>query len=310
MSGTVAFLCFFLTYAIIYAILGLGLNIQWGFTGLINFGIAGFFAVGAYTSAILTGTPSAYQLGGFDLPLPIGLLAAMVACGILALFLGIPVIRLREDYLAIVTIGFAEIIRLAILTEESLTKGPYGMGVVKPYVDQIPLKFYNLFFLGLSFFFLILVYVAVERGIRSPWGRVLRTIREDERVALAVGKNVNNYKMQSLILGSMIVGLAGGLFAHFLNFITPDHFLPMETFLVWVIVMGGGSGNNLGVLLGALVIRGFWEGMMFLTDILPAGVNVGPIRLFVIGLFLILIIMFRPEGILGERKEVSDILGG
>jgi len=308
MSGPVGFLVFFLTYAVVYAILAIGLNIQWGFTGLVNFGVAGFFAVGAYISAFMTGGPSPYHLGGFGLPFPIALLIAMVVSGLFALILGIPVIRLREDYLAIVTIGFAEIVRLVIVTERNITKGPYGMGVIKPYKDIVPSAFYGLFYLLVSLAILAIIYLAIERAVGSPWGRVLRTIREDERVALALGKNVNFFKLQVLILGSMIFGLAGAVFGHFFNFITPNHFLPMETFLVWVMVMAGGSGNNLGVLIGALAVRGLWEGMMFLSDVLPQGVQVGAVRLAVIGLLLVLVIMLKPEGILGERKTASDIL--
>lgn len=308
MSGPVGFLIFFLTYAVVYAILAIGLNIQWGFAGLVNFGVAGFFAVGAYISAFLSGAPSPYQLGGFGIPFPLALLVAMVVSGLFALILGIPVIRLREDYLAIVTIGFAEIVRLIIVTERSVTKGPYGMGVIKPYKDLVPSSFYGLFYLGISLVVLVILYLIIQRAVRSPWGRVLRTIREDERVALALGKNVNGFKLQVLVLGSMIFGLGGAVFAHFFNFITPNHFLPMETFLVWVMVMAGGSGNNLGVVIGALAVRGLWEGMMFLSDVLPSGVQVGAIRLAVIGLLLVLVVMLKPEGILGERKTASDIL--
>ncbi|MFP3953093.1 MAG: branched-chain amino acid ABC transporter permease [Candidatus Acetothermia bacterium] len=309
MSGSVGFLIFFLTYAIVYGILAIGLNIQWGFTGLVNFGVAGFFAVGAYVAAFITGAPSQYHLGGFGLPFPVGLLVATVVSGIFALILGFPVIRLREDYLAIVTIGFAEIVRLVIVTERHITKGPYGMGVIKPYDDMVPASFYGLFYLGIAIAVLLVLYLAMERAVRSPWGRALRTIREDERVAVAFGKNVNSFKLQVLVLGSMIFGLAGAVFGHFFNFITPDHFLPMETFLVWVMVMAGGSGNNLGVLFGALAIRGLWEGMMFLSDVLPTGIQIGAVRLAVIGLLLVLVVMVKPEGVLGEKKTASDILG-
>lgn len=308
MSGPVGFLIYFLSYALVYAILAIGLNIQWGFTGLVNFGVAGFFAVGAYVSAFMTGSPSPYHLGGFGIPFPLALLIAMVVSGLFALILGIPVIRLREDYLAIVTIGFAEIVRLVIVTERNITKGPYGMGVIKPYKDLVPSNFYGLFYLGISFLVLGLVYLAIKKAVSSPWGRILRTIREDERVALALGKNVNWFKLQVLVLGSMIFGLGGAVFAHFFNFITPNHFLPLYTFLVWVMVMAGGSGNTLGVIVGALAIRGVWDGMMFLSDILPQGVQVGAIRLAVIGLILVLVIMLKPEGILGEKKTASDIL--
>lgn len=308
MSGPVGFLIFFLTYAVVYAILAIGLNIQWGFTGLVNFGVAGFFAVGAYVSAFMSGSPSPYHLGGFGIPFPFALVIAMIVSGLFALILGIPVVRLREDYLAIVTIGFAEIVRLIIVTERNITKGPYGMGVIKPYKEVISSPMYGLFYLAISLAILGILYLAIARAVGSPWGRVLRTIREDERVALVLGKNVNWFKLQVLVLGSMIFGLGGAVFAHFFNFITPNHFLPMETFLVWVMVMAGGSGNNLGVIIGALAVRGLWEGMMFLSDVLPQGVQIGAVRLGVIGLLLVLVIMVKPEGILGERKTASDIL--
>src|SRR5919109_1643660 len=171
----------------IYAVFALGLNVQWGYTGLFNIGIAGFFAVGAYTSALLTtpmpeGVYAAYvqQLVGLNLPFPLGLVGAALVAGSLGLIIGIPTLRLREDYLAIATIGIAESIRLIFNNESWLANGPPGLtGLPQPPRSWGEPQHYHYLYLGLVILAVVVVYWAIERGIRSPWGRVLRAIRED-----------------------------------------------------------------------------------------------------------------------------------
>ncbi|MFQ5521564.1 MAG: branched-chain amino acid ABC transporter permease, partial [Candidatus Methylomirabilia bacterium] len=155
------------------------------------------------------------------------------------------------------------------------------------------------------------VYLAIERGIRSPWGRVLRAIREDEDATAMLGKNIFGFKMQALVLGAVIMGMGGALYAHYARAISPEVFDPLfATFIVWIMVMLGGSGNNKGVLLGAFVVWGIWTGTTFLTDLLPAVLQSRApyIRFLFIGGLLVLILFFRPQGLLGEEKLVSRLM--
>ena len=303
------FAVFFLTLVGIYGILALGLNVQWGMTGLFNIGIAGFFAIGAYTSAILTAPGSADYLGGFGLPMPVGLLAGMVLSGAIALLIGLVTLNLREDYLAIATIGIAEIIRLALKNEEWLTNGVRGIaGIPRPFAGwfEDPTGVTNLLVVILV---IVMVYVALERGRQSPWGRVMRAIREREVAVMAAGKDIVRFRLESFVLGSVIMGLAGGLYAHFFGFVSPEAFDPMyTTFLIWVMLIAGGSGNNRGALLGALAIWTIWAGTEYLTNKFAPPeflTRAATIRMLLVGLLLEVILLTRPEGLLPESHFVS-----
>jgi branched-chain amino acid transport system permease protein len=285
-------------------VVALGLNMQWGMTGLFNIGIAAFFAIGAYTTGILTTPPSPNHLGGFGLPFPIGMAAAMVTSGILALLVGLVTLRLRADYLAISTIGLAELVRLALKNEDWLTNGVRGMpGIPRPLGQTLGADF-NLFYLALVLVLLAVFYWLCERARKAPWGRVLRALREDEEAAEAIGKNVVSFRLQSFIVGSSIMGLAGALYAHFFGFISPETFEPMQTtFLIWVMLIAGGSGNNRGAILGAFVIWGVFSATEFLTRLLPPDMitQAGHIRILLVGLLLCIILVVRPEGMLSEE---------
>jgi branched-chain amino acid transport system permease protein len=304
LGSALSYTVFFLILALIYAILSLGLNLQWGYTGLFNIGIAGFFAVGAYTSAILTTAPTTDHLGGFNLPFAVGLVAAALVSGLVAFLVGLPTLRLKEDFLAIATIGIAEIFRLIFTNEAWLTYGPRGIsGIPKPMADRISFD-YNYFYLMLMLAAVIFIALFLQRMVTSPWGRVLKAIREDETVAMALGKNVFRYKMESLIIGSMIMGVAGGLYAHFMAFINPEHFLPFHaTFIIWMMLIAGGSGSNLGAVVGALLIWGVWSGTDLITNFIPFkyAARAGAIRVIAIALILELILLLRPQGLFGEE---------
>ncbi|MCP5046104.1 MAG: branched-chain amino acid ABC transporter permease, partial [bacterium] len=157
----------------------------------------------------------------------------------------------------------------------------------------------------------VIIYLLIERAIRSPWGRVLRAIREDEVSAAMSGKDIFNFKMQSLIFGAMVMGAGGALFAHYMKAVSPDIFTPLYgTFIIWVMLIAGGSGNNKGAILGAYVIWGIWIGTQLLTDFLPYTLKARApyIRFLVIGIILEIILIYRPQGILGEEKKVSRML--
>ena len=289
-----------LLIAAIYAIFALGLNLEWGFTGLINFGHVAFLAIGAYTTVLL-------NLGG--VPILISVIASMCLAGLCGGLLGIPTLKLRADYLAIVTIGFAEIIRFSLLNEEWLTRGAMGLyGYSRPCEELIEYLHldYNTFFFLVVLLILVLCYLILEKLIKSPWGRVLKSIREDEEVPTSLGKNVFRYKIQVLVLGSMIAGLAGSLLAFYLQYINPWNFVPLVTFYAWIAVVLGGSGNNKGTVLGAFILWTFFSVTRFAQGYLPLSpTQMGALRIMIIGLLLIILMMFKPEGLLGKKEELT-----
>jgi branched-chain amino acid transport system permease protein len=318
-GGYIAYLVSLAIMAGIYAVFALGLNIQWGYTGLFNIGIAGFFAIGAYTSAMIT-TPMptgvyaqyVHQILGLNLPFVFGLLGAALVCGIVALLIGIPTLRLGEDYLAIATLGIAETVRLIFNNETWLANGPRGlMGLPQPLHNLVEPNNYNYIYLIIIVLIMVIIYLLIERAIRSPWGRVLRAIREDEVSASMSGKDIFNFKMQSLVFGAMVMGIGGALYAHYTKAISPSVFTPLYgTFIIWVMLMAGGSGNNKGAILGAYVIWGIWVGTTFLTDFMPHTLKARApyIRFLVIGVLLEFILIYRPQGLLGEEKKVSKLI--
>lgn len=424
-------------FTAIFAVFGLGLNLQWGFTGLINFGHVAFMTVGAYTTALLT-------LQG--VPLLGAALLGAIAAACLGLLIGVATLRLREDYLAIVTIGVSEMIRLIVVNEEWLTRGTFGLqrfplpladlnpglplriGMVALLTTIVGLAYWRfacwvrhlfqkvpspvlfrggmlalayvlslvllLFGVGLvssqlkatnalppailgslllvavvsvggfyvwlgnlaarrvpqwgtslgftaglicavvglvvygfsaaslyqytnnpskngllliSVGLVALFFVALEQLVRSPWGRVLKAIREDEEVAKALGKNVFAYKLQSFMLGGFLAGVAGALYAWQLTTVFPDNFQPLVTFNAWTMVVLGGAGNNVGTIIGAAVFFTYQEITRFvLRDVVPLeDARLGAFRIMVIGLLLMILMMWRPQGLLGNKDELS-----
>jgi len=314
MLDLLGYAAFFLATALTYGLICIGLNVQWGQTGLFNVGVAGFVAIGAYTSALLTTPDAPNRLGGFDLPIVFGWLAAAGTTGIAALMIGAVTLRLRADYLAITTFGIAISIHLVALNVQSLTGGPFGIAF-------IPRTFASLqndaFAFNLANFLLVavltlIVFLLVERLVRGPWGRVLRAIREDETAAAAIGKNVNVYRLQAFVLGGAIMGLAGAVQGHFIGFISPDNYLSALTFQVWAMLIVGGAGNNLGALIGAVVVWGFWSASSAMTAaVFPPDqqVRAASLQIVMIGTSLAVILVVRPRGLLGERMTVSRFVG-
>ena len=304
---------FFLATALIYGIFCLGLNLQWGQTGLFNVGVAGFAAIGAYTSALLTTPETADRFGGFDMPIAVGWLGAMAASGLAAALIGAITIRLRSDYLAIATFGVAVCIQLLALNLQGLTGGPFGIGFIpRPFASlQGDALSFNLANLALVAAMAAAVYWALERLIRGPWGRVLRGIREDEAAAIELGKNPFRYRLQAFVLGSAILGLAGAMQGHFIGFIAPENYLSPLTFQVWAMLIIGGSGNNRGAILGAIVVWGFWTlsgavvALVVPTEFQARG---AALQIVAIGVALSAVLLLRPRGLLGEVRTVSRFL--
>ena len=369
-AGILTYVSFLITNIAIYAMLGLGLNLQWGFTGLINFGVAGFVAVGAYATVVLSMT---------GLPLFVSMVAGGLVAAIFGLGLGIATLRLREDYLAIVTIGAAELVRL-VVNNESLVDGKPGAiginGFPLPLANFRPdiftrygmvLMLTGVFGLALwklghwcrrrlvsvresknkvwltavtvvgalvlvradmvttiamlnfkdnqvvngllfcSVLMAALVFLLVETLVRSPWGRVLKAIREDEEVAKALGKNVFSYKLQSLMIGGFITGIAGAFYAWQQSNVYPDNFKSDLTFNVWILMVLGGAGSNPGVAIGAAI---FWiyttltRDLSKLLPMVPTS-QIDAFRMVFIGLLLIGLMVWRPLGLLGNRDELT-----
>lgn len=313
MLDLLAYAAFFLVTALTYGIICLGLNVQWGQTGLFNVGVAGFVAIGAYTSALLTTPDVAGRFGGFGLPIWLGWIAAALLSGLAAAVIGAITLRLRADYLAITTFGIAIAIQLVALNAETLTGGPFGVGFIPRafagFEDRpIIFNLANLFLVGVI---TVLLYYGLERLVRSPWGRVLRAIREDETAAQSLGKNANLFRIQAFALGSAIMGLAGAVQAHFIGFIAPENYVSTMTFQVWAMLIIGGAGNNRGALLGAILVWGLWSvSGAFLAATVPAEyqARAAALQIVFIGVALAALLVLRPRGLLGEEKMVSRFI--
>ncbi len=290
----------------IYAILCLALNIQWGMGGLFNAGIAGFFAVGAYTSALLTTDATDKHVGGFGLPIPLGLLGAALVAGCVGWAVARICVRLKSDYLAMASIGIAEILRLIIVNEQWLTNGSLGIsGIPRPFDDFVQGRGADLVFLTVVWTIVIGVYIFAQRLHLSPWGRAMRAIRDNEASARAAGKDVERFRRQAFTMGAAIMGIAGGLSAHYFKFLSPSATEPLlVTFLVWVMLMAGGSGNNRGAILGGLAIWLLWSATEIFSNRLPPDwiTRSSYIRMLLVGLLLQVVLQRFRSGLLPEKS--------
>ncbi|MCJ7725475.1 MAG: branched-chain amino acid ABC transporter permease [Acidimicrobiia bacterium] len=302
-----------------FALSSIGLNLQFGYTGLLNFGHVASMLVGAYGMAITVDMGGSLWLG-----IPVGILCAVL----LGLLVGAPTLRLRADYLAIVTIAAGEILRLVVRSSLAapLTKGIFG---IQAFADEffalnpIPDGYYGIgrlrfdargVWVMLVGWGLVLLAIAfLRRLISSPWGRVIRAIREDEDAARSLGKNVFGYKLQSLMIGGAIGALAGMLLAIDQQNVTPDNYIPLLTFYAFTIVILGGPGTLWGPVIGSVV---FWFLFEFLDGVMTAAVvegwfgnllqssDIGPLRFALFGIGLMWLMAFRPQGIFGKREEM------
>ena len=290
----------------IYALLCLALNIQWGMGGLFNAGIAGFFAVGAYTSALLTTAASSKHVGGYDLPVIVGLVGAGVLAGIAGWIVAKICVRLKSDYLAMASIGISESLRLVIVNESWLTNGSLGIaGLPRPLDDFFQGRTLDLFYVVFVWLIVLVVYLFSQRLYDSPWGRSLRAIRDHEVSASAVGKDVEKFRVQTFVMGCAIMGIAGALAAHYFRFLSPSATDPlMITFLVWVMLMAGGSGNNIGAIMGALGIWTLWSATEIFTSRLPPEwiTRSSYIRMLLVGLLLQVVLQRFRAGIFPEKS--------
>ena len=306
-----------------FALAAIGLSVHFGFTGLLNMGVAGFMAIGAYGFAISILT--------FGLPWWVAAIIGLLASVVFALILGIPTLRLRGDYLAIVTIAAAEVARLLFLTTafKEVTGSADGLsGFHSGFRASNPLPEFSgnvgfgpwsysrdqwwVIIIGLAVAALAVLFVWAL--MRSPWGRVIKGIREDEDAVRALGKNVYSFKMQALVVGGVIIALGGIITAMGTN-VNPNVYVTSQTFYIWTALLLGGAATIFGPVLGAVL---FWMIRAFLSNLLPALVDVGALPFLtgeqaqmlvfvLIGVALMLIVIFRPQGVLGNRKELTFV---
>jgi branched-chain amino acid transport system permease protein len=289
--GPLIYSCDIIVYIGIFGIVCLSLNLEYGFAGLANFGKVAFFLTGAYTYALLS------QIG---LPFYLCLIASALISAIFGLLVSLPALRLRADYLAIAALAFGEILRLIMKSEKWLAGGDWGMAVspIFPYMGSYLL--YRLENIGLVFLCLFLCFLVVQLLTNSPYGRAIRAIREDEVAADALGKDRSRFKAQAFMLGSAMAGLAGGLYAQYLQYVLPGMFMPMVTFTVWIMVLLGGPANNWGVLLGATLVEIFDRGTNIVKDYIALPVDPSNLQYILFGALIIIVLLFRPRGLLKE----------
>ncbi len=284
----------------IFGIVALSLNLEFGFVGLANFGKVAFFLVGAYTYALLS------QIG---VPFYLCLIAAALISALFGLLISLPALRLRMDYLAIAVLAFGEILRLVAKSEDWLTGGDGGV-TVSPAISLVGAspRDNTLVDIGLVYLCLIIFFIIVQLLANSPYGRAMRAIREDEVAAEALGKNRARYKAQALMLGSAMAGVAGGLYAQYLQGVLPDMFVPMLTFTVWIMVLVGGPANNWGALLGAALVQVFDRGTNIAKDYLTLPVDPSNLQYILFGALIILVLLYRPQGLLKESQIKTKAL--
>ena len=302
--------------AAVYCLAAIGLNVHFGYTGLLNFGQAGFMAVAGYAVASLVAT--------WGLSFWLGSLVGLAAAGVLALLLGVPTLRLRADYLAIVTIAAAEIIRQTIGSvtllkyfggQDGLQGFNKSFASLNPFSQRIGIpgvvtwRPYDFWTLLVCWTMVALCCLIVWALMRSPWGRVLKGIREDEDAVRSLGKNVYSYKMQSLILGGVIGAVAGIIYV-LPRAVQPDSMGRPMTFFIWTILLLGGAATVFGPVLGSII---FWAGLMLIKTVMRDGVpetimrneQIEQFGWIIVGVTLMLLVIFRPQGILGDKKELA-----
>ena len=320
-EGEIPILFNLLTFAGIYGLAAIGVNVHFGLTGLLNFGHAAFMGLGAYVTVLLihhaAGREGVVTTTG--LPFFLALIIGIISAALFGLLLGLPAIRLRGDYLAIVTIAAAEIFRLLVRDLESVTGGVYGiinfssslqqyrLGFIDNFASSNELNPSQIWVAFLSWTSIILVLLLLRRLTNSPWGRALRAVREDEDAVRALGKNAVWLKLQSFMLGAGIAGLSGVLLAFNYGTIQVSTFVPILTFYVWAIMILGGVGSLTGPIFGSII---FWVIISETTGIAQLifenanGQQIAGVRFVLVGLLIMLLMIFRPSGLMGKKEEL------
>ncbi|MGW3809309.1 branched-chain amino acid ABC transporter permease [Micromonospora sp. NPDC005113] len=317
--GTLSAMLPMLTTAAVYGVGAVGLNLQYGHGGLLNFGFVAFMAVGAYVTVLLLPHRAGAEATPAEglVPLPVAVLLGMVAAAVLGMLSGLPAIRLRGDYLAIVMIAVAEILRIVLRDVPALSGGVYGVlgysralqdlrpPVVDDLANALGVQAFQLWVTLVSVGALVLVTLVVAWLMRTPWGLLLRSVRDDELAVRSLGKNPPRVKLQALAIGAAIGGLSGALLALQLSQVNPDVFIPQVTFFIFAIVTLGGTGSTWGPALGGVV---FWtvltQSGALVAQVAGSGTAASATRYVLVGLLLVVLINYRPQGILGRRENV------
>ena len=292
----IAYLTTLFVLVAVSTLVGLALNLQWGVAGLVNFGVVGFVALGAYATALL-----APPLGWFG-----GMVAAAAICAITSTLMAFLSIRLEENYLAIVTIGFGEVVRILLLNEAWLTGGALGIAdIPRPFAGLVASVYYDVVLLCFALAMVAVSFLVLEMLVRSPFGRVLRAVRDDAIVAAALGKPVLILRIKAFAIGGAVMGLAGALHAFYLTYIDPSQFTSIITAYAFMAVIAGGRGSNTGLLFGAGSIMLLLEATRFLKDAVAMidGTQLAALRLCLIGMGIVLLLILRPEGLLPEPQR-------
>ena len=284
------------------AILALALNFQWGLGGMVNFGLTGFYALGAYAAALLM-----LKGGANTFVATVGAMAIVAAaCGLVA-FVTLRVTE--EDYFAIVTLGVGEMLRLMALNEDWLTRGALGLtGVPRPFGDAIAPQYYQYFLLALAVALLLATLWFLDRLARSPFGRLVRAVREDYVVAATLGKNVLWVRVRVFAIGGGIIGLAGSMHGFYYQYIDPTQFTNIVIAYAFMAVIAGGRGAHRGAIFGAAVVMLLLEGSRFAKDVIPTldSDQLAAIRIIIIGVGLIALLIYRPQGFFREYRLRAD----
>ncbi len=313
-----SYLAFFLTEVLVNFIAVLGLNVQWGFAGLFNVGVAGFVGIGAYVSALLTvppwhGAPGPGHISGLGLPVLVGWAGAALASAASAAVVGVATLRLRADYLAIGTFGIAVALHELAANAQGLTGGPFGIAFIPHLLATVPPGGLARGFLDLAITALAAgaAWFAIDRITAGPFGRALRALAQDEAAAASLGCDPRRLRIQAMALGAAAMGLAGAVQASLIGYIAPDNFVPILTFQIWAMLVVGGVGSHRGALLGALAVWGLWSaaGGLF-AAVLPPSMATGgaSLRIVAIGVAIAASLLWRPRGLSPPGRIVSRFL--
>ena len=289
MEHLLGFALYLLTVTSIFAMLAMSLDLQAGSCGLMNFGQVAFLMMGAYTTAIGVNA-------GLDTYFCMVL--SMTTAALLGVLMSLTVRNMSGTYWGILSLSVAELIRLVFLNERWLADGANGLSVL------VTIPYFHLTVLVCT----ALVFLLLQVIRRSPFGRVIRMIREGDRLPQALGKNVLLFKLETMAIGGAIGGLAGSLYALLNSYISPDDGLPIETFIIWAMVVLGGRGNVAGVVAGTVLVQALFVGSRFLTNVSGIGPDtLSALRLVLIGLLIMLVMMYRPQGMFPERKRIHRL---
>jgi len=279
------FFKYWTTITAIYSIFALSLNFQYGHGGLVNFGQVFFFCFGAYTVAIL---------GNMGMNSAMIIILAMAISGFFGFLMSYTARNMGGTYWGIATLAVGEIVRLIFLNEDWLAGGAIGVAV------EAKISFFEPLTLVLT----ACAFVFTKLIMHSPFGRVLKTLREGDDLPLSLGKDVFSFKKKTMVVGGILGGLAGALFAYQKQFVNPEDFFPIETFVVWAMVVVGGKGRDMGTLVGAIIIQIFYVGTRFAKDFIPLGGDtLAAMRMVVIGLLIMFVMMYRSKGLIPEKKR-------